>query len=480
MVRMSIKQRVTLFYAAVLILITLLISTFFLVTLDLENSSVSRKTLESTVKTSFDHIVSEADWMEVSSTFDFYVNDVTLVLYGPEGTLILGNTPTDFPKSLPLLFDEHQSIRTKTETWQVYDLYKAYPNGTGIWVRGIYSLQNSTTSFNGVLRMMMIGLPAVLVLSILLGYLVTRRAFSPISRIQKTAEDIAQNRDLSRRIALEGSTKDELYNLSRIFDSMFGQIETAFNNEKQFTSDVSHELRTPVSVIISQAEYGLAEPLSADEYRACLESILSQGEKTAHLINSLLEISRAANIKNVLVREPLNLADLCDAVIDEMTDSAAEKGIHLITKMDRSIVFCGDQTQLMRLVINLVSNAITHGRANGFVMLELQRAQGKISLSVSDDGVGIAPENTDKIFDRFFQINPVRTGKMSEHSGLGLPMVKMIAEAHGGSVTVQSTLDVGSTFTVVLPINTHKDKEAGKDTESSKKTKHFKWFRDGK
>jgi len=453
MVRMSIKQRVTLFYAAVLILITLLISTFFLVTLDLENSSVSRTTLESTVKASFDHIVSEADWVEVSSTFDFYINDVTLVLYGPEGTLIMGNTPTDFPKSLPLLFDEHQSVTTKTETWKVYDLYEKYPNGTGIWVRGIYSLQNSITSFNGVLRTMMIGLPVVLVLSTLLGYLVTRRAFSPISRIQKTAEEIARNRDLSRRIALEGGTKDELYNLSQVFDSMFDQIETAFNNEKQFTSDVSHELRTPISVIISQAEYGLAESLTADEYRACLESILSQSEKTAHLIGSLLEISRAANVTNVLVKEPLNLAELCDAVIEEMADKAADRGIHLISKMERNIVFHGDQTQLMRLVINLVSNAITHGIENGFVMLELQREQGKIKLSVSDDGVGIAPEYMDKIFNRFFQINPARAGKMSEHAGLGLPMVKMIAEAHGGSVTVQSTLDVGSTFTVYFPDN---------------------------
>lgn len=457
MVRMSIKLRVTLFYAAVLILITLLISAFFLVTLDLENSSVSKKTLESTVKASYDHIVSEADWIEVSSTFDFYVNDVTLVLYGPEGTLILGSTPTDFPKSLPLLFDEHQSIRTKTETWQVYDLYKVYPNGTGIWVRGIYSLQNSITSFNGVLRIMMIGLPAVLVLSILLGYIVTRRAFSPISRIQKTAEAIAGNRDLSRRIALEGGTKDELYNLSQVFDSMFDQIETAFNNEKQFTSDVSHELRTPISVIISQAEYGLAESLSADEYRACLESILSQGEKTAHLISSLLEISRAANVTSVLVKEPLNLADLCDAVIEELADKAAERGIHLLTKMDRNIVFDGDQTQLMRLVINLVSNAVTHGRENGFVMLELQRTQGKINLSVSDDGVGIAPEYMDKIFNRFFQINPVRSGKLSEHSGLGLPMVKMIAEAHGGKITVRSEVDIGSTFTVSFPANSRED-----------------------
>jgi len=140
---MSIKKRVTLFYAGVLILITLFISIFFLLALRLENNNISQTTLETTVKESFDKIYSEADWLEVSSDFDFYVNDVSLVLYGPEGTLLMGNTPNGFPQSLPLLTDEHQRSETQSETWQVYDFYKEYPNGTGIWVRGIYSLQNS-------------------------------------------------------------------------------------------------------------------------------------------------------------------------------------------------------------------------------------------------------------------------------------------------------------------------------------------------
>jgi signal transduction histidine kinase len=475
MAKISIKHRVTLFYAAVLILISLLISTFFFVSLDLEINKVSQTTLEVTVKDAFDHVLVESDWLEINSDFTYYVRDVSLILYGPEGTLILGSAPTGFQQSLPLMSDEHQRIQTEIETFQVYDLYKDYPNGTGLWVRGIYSLRNSMASFSGVLRIMLFGLPVVLVLALLLGYWITKRAFSPITRIQRTAEEITRNRDLSKRIAMQSGTKDELYNLSQAFDSMFDQIEMALNNEKQFTSDVSHELRTPVSVIISQAEYGLSEALSADEYRACLESILFQGEKTSQLIRSLLEISRAVNAETVLLKEPLNLADLCDVVIEEMTEKAAERGIRILTKLDRNVIFNGDQTQLLRLVINLVSNAITHGKENGFVMLELHCDHGKINLSVSDDGVGIAPENMDKIFNRFYQVNPARSGHLSGHSGLGLPMVKMIAEAHGGEVKVQSTLGVGSTFSVSFPDDCQINGES--KIENRRIIKHFQKFR---
>jgi len=233
---------------------------------------------------------------------------------------------------------------------------------------------------------------------------------------------------------------------------MFDQIEADFDNEKQFASDVSHELRTPISVIISQAEYGLSETLSAEEYQHCLKTILSQSEKTAQLISSLLEISRAGSENSVLVKEAINLSELCGVVLEELTESAKERGIDLVSKLDRSIILNGDQTQLLRLVINLVSNAITHGRENGFVMVELQREPGKINLSVRDNGVGIAPENLGKIFNRFFQVNPARSGTLSGNSGLGLPMVEMIAKAHGGAVTVESAPGVGSTFTVSFPV----------------------------
>ena len=477
MSKMSIKLRVTLFYATVLILITLLISIFFLLSLTLEIHNTSKEALETTVKEAFDQVKAESDWLDVSSDFDLYSNNVSLVLYGSEGMLILGSPPAGFPQLLPLMSGMHQDVNTESENWKVYDLYLEYPNGTGLWIRGIYSLQTSMASFNGVLRVMAIGLPALLLFAIFLGYLVTRHAFSPISRIQKIAKEITQSRDLSKRIALESGTKDELYNLGQIFDSMFAQIETAFNNEKQFTSDVSHELRTPISVIISQAEYGLSEAMTAEEYKLCLTAILKQGEKTSHLINSLLEISRAVNAKTILVKEALNLADLCDAVIEEMTEKAEEKSIRLIAKLDRSIIIEGDQTQLLRLVINLVSNAITHGKENGFVELELYYNKGNIIISVSDNGVGIASENMENIFNRFYQVNPDRSSQLSGNSGLGLSIVKMIAENHGGNVKVQSTLGVGSTFIVSFPDACQKkpteDKSEG---DCAKKRNNFRWL----
>ncbi|MHB1454897.1 MAG: sensor histidine kinase [Saccharofermentanales bacterium] len=451
MIRFSIKQRITFFYAAVMILITLLLSVFFFYTLDLQINNVSMTTLESNVNAAFDDVITESDWLEVGKDFNFYSDDVALVLYGPEGTLILGSPPSGFPQSLPLISGQHQSIKAGDKAWQVFDIFKEYPNGTSLWIRGIYSMHSSMESFKGVFRTMLVVLPIILAVAILLGYLITLRAFSPISKIQKTAEEISGSRDFSRRIALGSGTKDELYKLSHVFDSMFDIIETTFNKEKQFTSDVSHELRTPVSVIISQAEYALSEPLSKDEYRTCLKSILAQGEKTSRLIGSLLEISRADHAKLAIIKEKLNLADLCEVVMDEMAEKAAEKNISISGSLDRDIFVYGDQTLLLRMVINLISNAITHGNQNGFVRVDLQREGHFVRLNVCDDGIGIAPEHLDKIFDRFYQVNPSRSGRQEGDSGLGLAMVRMIAEAHGGNASVHSELGAGSTFTVTLP-----------------------------
>ncbi|MHB8963264.1 MAG: sensor histidine kinase [Saccharofermentanales bacterium] len=479
MARLSIKQRITLFYAAVLILITLLLSTFFFFSLRLQIRNVSVKTLETSVNAAFDNVITESDWLEVGKDFNFYSDDVVLVLYGPEGTLLLGSPPSGFPQSLPLISGQYQNIRSGEEYWQVFDILKEYPNGTSLWVRGIYSMHNSMESFNGVFRTMAFVLPVILAFAILLGYLITLRAFSPIIKIQKTAEEISRSGDFSRRIALGvrngnrnrnrngngngngyenedenengNEKKDELYHLSQVFDSMFDRIESAFNKEKQFTSDVSHELRTPLSVIISQAEYGLAGSLSKEEYRTCLKSILAQGEKTSRLVGSLLDISRADNAMLVLSKENLNLADLCEAVMEEMGEKAAEKNIVINGSLDKSISFNGDQTQLLRMVINLIANAVTHGRKSGFVQVTLRRSGHDILLSVSDDGIGIAPEHIERIFDRFYQVNSARSGSPDGNSGLGLAMVRMIAEAHGGSVSVQSKPGAGSTFTVTLP-----------------------------
>jgi len=461
MSRRSIKKRVTTFYAAVMLLFMVVIMTVFLVTLDIQITHVSQNALEKAVKNAYDYIDMPGDWLEISNDFDFYVNDVSLLVYGQEGTKIMGHAPQGFPEKIALQSDNHREFSSEHENWQVYDLYTEYPNGTGVWIRGIYSLSNSKQTLRNVLLLMLLTLPLLVGLTIAAGYIVTKRAFAPVRKIQQTAEYIIKKKDLSSRIGLEGNTNDELYSLAATYDKLLEKIEDAFENEKQFTSDVSHELRTPVSVIISQAEYGLTQNDPAI-MRDSLGSILRQSEQMSRLITQLLELSRTGNALRSLNYEKFNLAELCEMVMAELQEQADTRGIQLISKLDRSIEIEADQIQLMRSLINLVSNSISYGRDNGFVIVDLHlggKNDDHINISVSDDGIGIAPEHLDKIFNRFYQADQARSKAKSSNTGLGLTMVKQIVEAHGGEISVQSTLGVGSTFTIVLPMKAEPEEE---------------------
>lgn len=447
----TIRQKVTLFYASVMLFIAIIVMTVFYLTLDLQIIHVSHITLERAVKDSFDYIEAPGDWLEISNQFDLYVNDVTLVVYGAEGTKILGHLPADFPDQLPLRSDIHQSISTRSETWQVYDLLTRYPNEAEVWVRGIQSISNSKTALQNVLRTMLVTLPVLIIITLLLGNFVTRRAFAPINRIRQTAENIRRDNDLTKRISLPIKRQDELTLLAQTFDQMFERLEHVFNNEKQFTSDVSHELRTPIAAILSQAEYGLSGDLSSGEYKECLTAILQQSRHMSNLVAQLLELSRTADAINHLQKEPIRLAELCELVVDELAEKAEEKEIRIIQKLDAGIILQLDQTQMMRVVINLVTNAIHYGRQGGFIMLDLHREGEMANLTISDDGIGIPEEHLENIFNRFYQVDQARNRETYSNAGLGLTMVKQIIEAHSGRITVQSTEGVGSSFTILLP-----------------------------
>jgi signal transduction histidine kinase len=306
-------------------------------------------------------------------------------------------------------------------------------------------------TLSNLLVIMLIALPVFILIALLSGYYITSRAFKPVSQIQKTAELIIRKRDLSSRINLQGSVNDELFRLAQTYDELLDRVEDSFNNEKQFNSDVSHELRTPVSVIISQAEYGLSED-NPQIMKESLQSILRQTEHMSEMITQLLELSRTGNNLQNLNRETFNLAELCELVADELAEKAHLKNIQIIRKLDPDISVEADQTLLMRAIINLVTNSISYGKNNGFTILDLHRESDRIILSVSDDGAGIAPEHLGKIFNRFYRADQARTRGESSNTGLGLAMVKQIVEAHDGVVSVQSTPGVGSTFTISLPV----------------------------
>lgn len=451
----SIRKRVTLYYSIVLVLITLLVFGVFLMTASRQVNTVSKDTVMKAVQSSFENVDYENEVLEIDNDFDSYHKGVILLVYSEDGQLIKGSAPGGFPAYTPLSSATYQAIEDGRETWLVYDLFNSYENGQGIWVRGIYDMDSTLRTLNAVKGFMYIVLPVMLLCAILAGRRITRKAFEPVAEITRAADSINNGMDLSKRLP-QGEAKDELYGLTETLNRMIERLENAFQAEKEFSSDVSHELKTPISVILTECEYTLEENRTNDEYRESIETIQQQCRRTMSLIQQLLQMSRTINTDKIIDREQINLSLLCESISEELSFMAEEKGVRLLTSIEKDIEIFADETLMMRLIINLITNGIKYRRedADSFVRLTLTSGESKILIKTEDNGIGISKEDCAHIFNRFYKVDKSRTESSTEGDtsfGLGLSMVKWIAEAHQGKASVKSTMGKGSVFTVVLP-----------------------------
>ncbi len=236
---------------------------------------------------------------------------------------------------------------------------------------------------------------------------------------------------------------------------MLDRIEQTFEREKQFTSDASHELRTPVAVILSECEYMADCSLTAEEYREAADSVKDQAEKMSRLINELLTISRMERNTIKLDFEETDISELLNFVCDEQ-EELHNGSIILTRNIAPDISAYSDRLTIMRLFINLISNAYSYGKENGHINVSLDTDKNNIKVSVKDDGIGISTENLPKIWERFYQADPARTSDRNGSSGLGLPIAKMIAALHHGNISVSSQIGKGSEFIFTFPSNMKK------------------------
>lgn len=459
MKRWSIKARVTFWYVFFLISLTVLMLSALLYNSDHLTQKNIRGDLVALVESSARDVKVENNRLKVDDDIISYRDGVSILVYGENNFIITGNLPEYAPEEIPFVPEKVRKVRGENHSVYVYDFLIDGLPGTDVWVRGVTDADRSET-FPGILsaiRLFIILLPALIVLASVGGYFLTRRAFRPVAQITETVDRIQAGGDLSRRIGFpyESRSRDEIYGLSATFDRMLDRLESSFLSEKQFSDDASHELRTPISVIISQCEYGLKDTASPEEVKNALEVSLHQAQKMSGLVSQLLTLARADRGANKLVPEKIDLSELLDIVCMEQEAAAEEKQIALLREIEPEIYSLVDQTMIMRLMINLISNSIQYGRPGGTSRISLYRKNGSAVLQVADDGIGIAEEDLPKIWDRFFQANPSRT---TDSLGLGLSMVKWIAEAHGGAVTAESRIDKGTVFTLTLPIREEEQK----------------------
>lgn len=447
MKRLSITWRVTLLYTLFMVLLAGL-SLGFLFHAGAQTARQEKLTrMQSMVEESRREIEAKDGELDIDRDLEAFDDGIYLSIYDTAGLPLYGFVPRNFDNSAVFSDGELRTVESGGRSWYLYDEQITIEDYGALWVRSVTAADAVDSTLGTLQHTALLVLPVFVVLAAVCGYLVTRQAFAPVRQITRTARQIVAGNDLSQRIGLTGR-RDEIYTLAGEFDAMFARLQSAFEREKQFTDDASHELRTPTAVILSQSEYALNHAAPEGETRAALESIHTQAARMAALLSQLLLLARADAGRQVLQRESVNLSELVEMVVETEAEQAAAQKIAVETDLEADVRVQGDETMLMRLFINLTENAIRYGRPGGQVRLTLRREKDQAVAAVTDNGIGIAREHLDKIWQRFWQADPARS---DGGAGLGLAMVRWIAEAHGGHVQVESTPGAGSTFTVSIP-----------------------------
>ncbi len=290
-------------------------------------------------------------------------------------------------------------------------------------------------------------LALLFVTSLIVGWFVAGRVLRPIERITSVARDI-QATDLSRRINLRGPD-DELRHLADTFDDMLDRIDTAFEGQRRFIHEASHELRNPLAVMRTNLDVALADP-DADvaDLRHTARIVGHSTERMSRLVDDLLVWARQEHLS--VRSDPVDVGEVVRQVAAEFETPAAANGVTLKAGIEPGLWVVGDGPALGRAVANLLANAVRVSISGTTIHARAGRQGNRIFIEVQDQGPGIDPADHDAVFQRFWRGDATQA-RAQGRSGLGLTIVRQIAEAHGGEVTLESSPGRGATFTIRIP-----------------------------
>jgi two-component system, OmpR family, sensor kinase len=224
----------------------------------------------------------------------------------------------------------------------------------------------------------------------------------------------------------------------------------AFESQRQFTADAAHELRTPLAVIISEADVALSRERQPGEYQESLRVVKDEARRLARVVDDMLDLARADAGAQTLRRDEFYLNDLVDECCRAARSLAGPKRVALCAEPSPDVPYFGDEELLRRMLMNLLNNAVKYTPEGGEVRVSLESQNGRATITVADTGVGLTPEEAERVFDRFYRADKARS-RAEGGTGLGLPIARWVAEAHRGSITLHSEPGHGSSFTVTLP-----------------------------
>ncbi len=390
-------------------------------------------------------------YIEVEEDYISEKNEVYTAVYDDEHKLIYGSSLLPDDVSSRINFSKQvKKINYQGINYYIYDTEVEDMKLHGVWLRGITKGDDKLEGIIKISHMALWILPILVVLALLSGYIMARKALKPIENIRESALKISSGTDLRQHIDI-GEGDDELHKLVKVFNDMFDRLYASFEKEKRFASDASHELRTPMSVIIAQCDYlnvpGIKESLSKEDYEESIEIIYRQSRRMNNIIKELLDFTRLS--RNSFDKLEINLSNLLIQIAEDMS-KLKKKDIDLSYDIKEDVKLSANKDLLYRMLTNIISNAYNYGKEQGYIKLRLYTDEENAYVEVEDDGIGISEDDKKHIFERFYRADSSHTG---EGTGLGLAMSMEIARWHGGDIEITSELGQGTTFKIIIPLS---------------------------
>lgn len=368
---------------------------------------------------------------------------------------------SNYPGSLKAVLPESLRLQTKIDTRPAFatiDLAageEARLAATSVEVGGknyfiliAEPLAETVAQLESLKRVFYIGLPVMLLLAGLAGFLLARKSLAPVVMMSNQAGHISAN-NLHERLQV-ANPHDEIGRLAGVFNELLSRLDRSFESMRAFMADASHELRTPLAIMRGEADVALSQDRDPAEYRESLAIIQDESRRLSHIVEDMFALARADAGQRPLKVEEFYLNDLLEECFRAAQVLASSKAVSLTLDPVQDLLFQGDENLLRRMILNLLDNAIKYTPSGGQVSIKLSAETNGVKIIVSDTGIGIPAEHAGHIFERFYRVDPARS-RAEGGTGLGLSIVKWAAEAHRGAINLTSEPGRGSTFTVSLP-----------------------------
>lgn len=376
--------------------------------------------------------------------------DFAVRLLAPDGRVLDGLG--DY-QAVPIWSSPSSGYATLTGdggSWRVYR--QAVKNSAGqtmAWLEASRSLSAIDATVEELNTQFLLALPLALLAAAVAGLFLAERALRPIDRITRAAQQIGTE-DLNRRIAHRGPP-DELGRLAATLDQMLDRLQAGIARERRFTADAAHELRTPLTAIKGRIAVTLNRRRTSAEYDETLREVEHEVDRLIRLSGDLLSLARLDQGQLPRPAEMLDVGDFLTTIVQQLQPLAEARDLTLTADVVPGLTVFGDLDLLTQLILNLVDNALKFTPSGGRVAVHAEGAGQLVRIAVKDTGPGIPPTAIPHVFERFSRVETGRS-RQDGGAGLGLAIAYEIARVHGGSLAVESVINLGSTFIVRLPI----------------------------